>query len=95
LITDRHTHSLVFGYRRRLTQGDERERVRGPLSYPIPLRKRVPQEAFTRVSDGRASEALEFADSRRVGRCKRRPGVIRPIGDDRYVHVVMPMFVQW
>jgi DNA polymerase III subunit beta len=23
------------------------------------------------------------------------PGVIRPIGDDRYVHVVMPMFVQW
>ncbi|MDP2719793.1 MAG: DNA polymerase III subunit beta [Dehalococcoidia bacterium] len=23
------------------------------------------------------------------------PGVIRPIGDDRYIHVVMPMFVQW
>ena len=23
------------------------------------------------------------------------PGVIRPAGDDRYVHVVMPMFVQW
>jgi DNA polymerase-3 subunit beta len=23
------------------------------------------------------------------------PGVIRPIGDDTYVHVVMPMFVQW
>ena len=23
------------------------------------------------------------------------PGVIRPLGDDRYVHVVMPMFVQW
>lgn len=23
------------------------------------------------------------------------PGVIRPVGDDRYVHVVMPMFVQW
>ena len=23
------------------------------------------------------------------------PGVIRPIGDDSYVHVVMPMFVQW
>ncbi len=23
------------------------------------------------------------------------PGVIRPIGDDRFVHVVMPMFVQW
>ena len=23
------------------------------------------------------------------------PGVIRPIGNDRYVHVVMPMFVQW
>ena len=23
------------------------------------------------------------------------PGVLRPIGDDDYVHVVMPMFVQW
>jgi DNA polymerase-3 subunit beta len=23
------------------------------------------------------------------------PGVLRPIGDDRFVHVVMPMFVQW
>jgi DNA polymerase-3 subunit beta len=23
------------------------------------------------------------------------PGVIRPIGDERFVHVVMPMFVQW
>jgi DNA polymerase-3 subunit beta len=23
------------------------------------------------------------------------PGVLRPKGDDGYVHVVMPMFVQW
>ena len=23
------------------------------------------------------------------------PGVFRPIGDDNFVHVVMPMFVQW
>jgi len=23
------------------------------------------------------------------------PGTIRPIGVDNYVHVVMPMFVQW
>jgi DNA polymerase-3 subunit beta len=23
------------------------------------------------------------------------PGVIRPVGDERYIHVVMPMFVQW
>jgi DNA polymerase-3 subunit beta len=23
------------------------------------------------------------------------PGVIRPVGTDRYIHVVMPMFVQW
>ena len=23
------------------------------------------------------------------------PGVIRPIGVDNYIHVVMPMFVQW
>ena len=23
------------------------------------------------------------------------PGVLRPVGSDSYVHVVMPMFVQW
>jgi len=23
------------------------------------------------------------------------PGVIRPVGSDNYLHVVMPMFVQW
>ena len=23
------------------------------------------------------------------------PGVIRPVGKDNYLHVVMPMFVQW
>ena len=23
------------------------------------------------------------------------PGVIRPVGSDRYVHIIMPMFVQW
>jgi DNA polymerase-3 subunit beta len=23
------------------------------------------------------------------------PGIIRPVGDDNYVHVIMPMFVQW
>jgi len=23
------------------------------------------------------------------------PGVLRPVGDDNYIHVVMPMFVQW
>ena len=23
------------------------------------------------------------------------PGVLRPVGSDAYVHVVMPMFVQW
>jgi DNA polymerase-3 subunit beta len=24
-----------------------------------------------------------------------QPGVIRPVDNDNYVHVVMPMFVQW
>ena len=23
------------------------------------------------------------------------PGVVKPVGDEDYVHVVMPMFVQW
>ncbi len=26
---------------------------------------------------------------------EKLPGVIRPVGDDRFVHVVMPMFVSW
>ena len=24
-----------------------------------------------------------------------QPGVIRPVGNENYIHVVMPMFVQW
>ena len=35
-----------------------------------------------------AQSALEITTS-------SSPGVIRPIGTDNYVHVVMPMFVQW
>jgi DNA polymerase-3 subunit beta len=23
------------------------------------------------------------------------PGLIRPVGSEKYTHVVMPMFVQW
>ncbi|PKH46402.1 DNA polymerase III subunit beta [Dehalococcoides mccartyi] len=23
------------------------------------------------------------------------PGVIKPVGADNYIHVIMPMFVQW
>jgi DNA polymerase-3 subunit beta len=23
------------------------------------------------------------------------PGVIKPVGDDNYIHIIMPMFVQW
>jgi len=23
------------------------------------------------------------------------PGVLRPVGTDNYIHVIMPMFVQW
>ena len=43
-------------------------------------------------------EVLEVLDSDRVAietQDQPSPGVIRPVGDDSYVHVVMPMFVQW
>ena len=43
-------------------------------------------------------DVLEVLDSDRVAietTSSSSPGVLRPIGDDRYVHVVMPMFVQW
>jgi DNA polymerase-3 subunit beta len=37
---------------------------------------------------GESKVALEMTTS-------SSPGVIRPVDDDQYVHVVMPMFVQW
>ncbi len=43
-------------------------------------------------------EVLEVLDVDRVAietQDQPSPGVIRPVGDDAYVHVVMPMFVQW
>ena len=43
-------------------------------------------------------EVLEVLESDRVAietQDQPSPGVIRPIGDENYVHVVMPMFVQW
>ena len=43
-------------------------------------------------------EVLEAIDADRVAietSSASSPGVLRPVGDDNYVHVVMPMFVQW
>ena len=43
-------------------------------------------------------EVLQALDSDRVAietSSPSSPGVIRPVDDDDYVHVVMPMFVQW
>ena len=43
-------------------------------------------------------EVLEAIDADRVAietSSASSPGVLRPVGDDSYVHVVMPMFVQW
>ena len=43
-------------------------------------------------------EVLGALDSDRVAvetSSPSSPGVLRPVGDDAYVHVVMPMFVQW
>ena len=43
-------------------------------------------------------DVLDVLDSDRVAietSSSSSPGVLRPVGDDSYVHVVMPMFVQW
>ena len=43
-------------------------------------------------------EVLQVLDADRVAietSSPSSPGVLRPVGDERYVHVVMPMFVQW
>lgn len=44
------------------------------------------------------TEVLAVMESDRVAietSSPSSPGVLRPVGDDRFVHVVMPMFVQW
>jgi len=44
------------------------------------------------------SDVLNVMDTDRVAietTSPSSPGVLRPVGDDRFVHVVMPMFVQW
>ena len=43
-------------------------------------------------------EVLDVLDSDRVAvetTSSSNPGVLRPVGDENYIHVVMPMFVQW
>jgi DNA polymerase-3 subunit beta len=46
-----------------------------------------------------ASDVLQVLDAEEIAletTSPSSPGVLRPIGtDDNYVHVVMPMFVQW
>jgi DNA polymerase III subunit beta len=37
---------------------------------------------------GQSQVSLEITTS-------SNPGVLRPVGNDKYVYVVMPMFVQW
>lgn len=43
-------------------------------------------DAFSALSESRV--ALEITNP-------SSPGVIRPVGTDNYIHVIMPMFVQW
>jgi DNA polymerase-3 subunit beta len=43
-------------------------------------------------------EVLQVLDSNQVAletTSPSSPGVLRPIGVENYVHVIMPMFVQW
>ncbi len=43
-------------------------------------------------------EVLQVIDTEQVAletNSPSSPGVIRPVGQDNYVHVIMPMFVQW
>jgi DNA polymerase III subunit beta len=44
------------------------------------------------------TDVLNVIDTERVAietTSPSSPGVLRPVGDDRFIHVVMPMFVQW
>jgi DNA polymerase-3 subunit beta len=44
------------------------------------------------------SDVLSVLDEKQVAletTTSSSPGVLRPVGADNYIHVVMPMFVQW
>ena len=78
--------------------------ISGPERRPLPRRDCHAALAMTgsiepgRTSDlgdtdivnvlGRGKVALEVTNS-------SSPGVFRPADSDRYVHVVMPMYLQW
>ena len=56
------------------------------------------EEAKIAFNSRYLTEVLQVIDADRVAvetSSPSSPGVIRPVGDDRYTHVVMPMFVQW
>ena len=56
------------------------------------------EEAKIAFNSKYLSDVLEILEETEVAletTTPSSPGVIRPIGNDSYVHVVMPMFVQW
>lgn len=56
------------------------------------------EEAKIAFNSRYLTEVLQVLDADRVAvetSSPSSPGVLRPVGDDRYTHVVMPMFVQW
>jgi DNA polymerase-3 subunit beta len=56
------------------------------------------QEAKIAFNGRYLTDVLNAIDADRVAietTSPSSPGVIRPVGDERFVHVVMPMFVQW
>ena len=56
------------------------------------------EEAKIAFNSRYLTEVLQVIDADRVAvetSSPSSPGVLRPVGDDRYTHVVMPMFVQW
>ncbi|HLZ70374.1 MAG TPA: DNA polymerase III subunit beta [Dehalococcoidia bacterium] len=66
-------------------QGEIDAAVEGESS-KIAFNSKYLQDVLNVISDGKV--ALETQGP-------SQPGVIRPLGLDNYVHVVMPMFVQW
>ena len=46
----------------------------------------IKPEAFVVLKEGQVALEVTTPSS---------PGILRPVGSDNYVHVVMPMFVQW
>ena len=56
---------------------------------------KIERSVTVKQPDGHLAVAQEAAQVALEVTSPSNPGVIRPVSADNYIHVIMPMFVQW